>query len=230
MADVVGFYEKTFAEKLKAVQAMSTADLTRTVDFFGMMQQPAVTFLGFANNHSIHHRGQLAAYLRPWDRRCRRSTAAAPTSRCRARSGPGSWWVWATRRWRVPVPASPSSRRYSPFDAAGGGGFRGVGRGAGLVVILPGIVWTEFESRYRIGIDIDRNGPMAPAAVSAWPGRLLVSEGARDAVANGRTRTGLRAVFPQAVFREFAEAGHGLALEQPTEWLRVVSAFLRDSN
>ena len=64
MADVVGFYEKTFAEKLKAVQAMSTADLTRIVDFFGMMQQPAVTFLGFANNHSIHHRGQLAAYLR----------------------------------------------------------------------------------------------------------------------------------------------------------------------
>ncbi len=64
VADVVAFYEKTFAEKLKAVQAMSTADLTRTVDFFGMMQQPAVSFLGFANNHSIHHRGQLAAYLR----------------------------------------------------------------------------------------------------------------------------------------------------------------------
>lgn len=64
VADIVAFYQKTFAEKLKAVQAMSTADLTRTVDFFGMMQQPAVSFLGFANNHSIHHRGQLAAYLR----------------------------------------------------------------------------------------------------------------------------------------------------------------------
>jgi uncharacterized damage-inducible protein DinB len=64
VADVVAFYQKTFAEKLEAVQAMSTADLTRTVDFFGMMQQPAVSFLGFANNHSIHHRGQLAAYLR----------------------------------------------------------------------------------------------------------------------------------------------------------------------
>jgi len=64
VADLVAFYEKTFVEKLKAVQAMSTADLTRTVDFFGMFQQPAVSFLGFANNHSIHHRGQLAAYLR----------------------------------------------------------------------------------------------------------------------------------------------------------------------
>jgi uncharacterized damage-inducible protein DinB len=26
---------------------------------------PAVAYLGFLNNHSIHHRGQLAAYLRP---------------------------------------------------------------------------------------------------------------------------------------------------------------------
>ena len=29
-----------------------------------MMNWPAVQFIGFANNHSIHHRGQLAAYLR----------------------------------------------------------------------------------------------------------------------------------------------------------------------
>jgi uncharacterized damage-inducible protein DinB len=28
------------------------------------MQQPAASLLGFANNHSTHHRGQLAAYLR----------------------------------------------------------------------------------------------------------------------------------------------------------------------
>ena len=29
-----------------------------------MMQQPNVTYLGLANNHSIHHRGQLSSYLR----------------------------------------------------------------------------------------------------------------------------------------------------------------------
>jgi uncharacterized damage-inducible protein DinB len=29
-----------------------------------VMNWPAVQFIGFANNHSIHHRGQLAAYLR----------------------------------------------------------------------------------------------------------------------------------------------------------------------
>jgi len=64
VADVVEFYEKALPAKLNQVQAMSSADLTRTVDFFGAMQAPAVNFIGLANNHSIHHRGQLAAYLR----------------------------------------------------------------------------------------------------------------------------------------------------------------------
>jgi uncharacterized damage-inducible protein DinB len=64
VADVVAFYEKTLPAKLDAVTAMSAEHMTRTVDFFGMFQRPAVSFLGFANNHSVHHRGQLAAYLR----------------------------------------------------------------------------------------------------------------------------------------------------------------------
>ncbi|MEZ5289499.1 MAG: DinB family protein [Vicinamibacterales bacterium] len=64
VADVVAFYEKTFPEKLQALAAMAPADLAKPIDFFGMMQMPAASFLGMANNHSIHHRGQLAAYLR----------------------------------------------------------------------------------------------------------------------------------------------------------------------
>jgi len=64
VADVVAFYEKAFPARLQQVRAMSGADLTKSVDFFGMMQKPAVGFLGMANNHSVHHRGQLAAYLR----------------------------------------------------------------------------------------------------------------------------------------------------------------------
>lgn len=64
VADVVAFYEKAFPARLQQVRAMSGANLTKSVDFFGMMQKPAVGFLGMANNHSVHHRGQLAAYLR----------------------------------------------------------------------------------------------------------------------------------------------------------------------
>jgi uncharacterized damage-inducible protein DinB len=63
-AQLSAMYKETFPKKLAGVRALSDADLTKIVDFLGMMQQPNVTYLGFANNHSIHHRGQLASYLR----------------------------------------------------------------------------------------------------------------------------------------------------------------------
>jgi len=62
--DVVTFYQKTFPEKLKQLRALPGDKLTPPISFFGMMSMPAVQYIGFANNHSIHHRGQLAAYLR----------------------------------------------------------------------------------------------------------------------------------------------------------------------
>ncbi len=65
VSDVVEFYKKAFPAKLAELRGLSDEHLIRTVDFFGMMQMPAAAFLPLANNHSIHHRGQLAAYLRP---------------------------------------------------------------------------------------------------------------------------------------------------------------------
>jgi uncharacterized damage-inducible protein DinB len=64
VSDIVEFYKKSFPEKLKQLRAMPADKLTPTLSFFGAFNWPAVQFIGFANNHSIHHRGQLAAYLR----------------------------------------------------------------------------------------------------------------------------------------------------------------------
>jgi uncharacterized damage-inducible protein DinB len=62
--DIVGFYKAAFPERLKALRALPGDKLTSTIDFFGNFTWPAVRYIGFANNHSTHHRGQLAAYLR----------------------------------------------------------------------------------------------------------------------------------------------------------------------
>jgi uncharacterized damage-inducible protein DinB len=64
IADVVSFYQKTFPERLKALRALPAEKFTEVIDFFGMMKMPRANFVAMANNHSIHHRGQLAAYLR----------------------------------------------------------------------------------------------------------------------------------------------------------------------
>jgi uncharacterized damage-inducible protein DinB len=62
--DVAEFYEREVPAKLKELRALPVERLTNVTDFFGMMRQPNVTYLGLANNHSIHHRGQLSSYLR----------------------------------------------------------------------------------------------------------------------------------------------------------------------
>jgi uncharacterized damage-inducible protein DinB len=62
--DVVEFYKMNFPDKLRALASMPAAEMTETVDFFNIMKRSRAAWIGFANNHSIHHRGQLAAYLR----------------------------------------------------------------------------------------------------------------------------------------------------------------------
>ncbi len=63
-ADIEEFYNKTFPERLKSLRGLSGEKLLEPLSFFGMFEWPRVRFIGFANNHSVHHRGQLAAYLR----------------------------------------------------------------------------------------------------------------------------------------------------------------------
>jgi uncharacterized damage-inducible protein DinB len=62
-AAVAKWHETHLADRLAKLRAMSAEHMLRNVEFFGF-DGPACTWLAMMNNHSIHHRGQLAAYLR----------------------------------------------------------------------------------------------------------------------------------------------------------------------
>ncbi len=64
VAALVDWYDKNVKLGINQVQALSAEQLLTPVKFF-MFNFPAVFYLGFLNNHSIHHRGELATYLRP---------------------------------------------------------------------------------------------------------------------------------------------------------------------
>lgn len=63
MDDVVEFYSREYPKRIQRLRSIPGEQLAKEVDFFGMKRSP-VWFLGLANNHGIHHRGQLMTYLR----------------------------------------------------------------------------------------------------------------------------------------------------------------------
>ncbi|MGB0045478.1 MAG: DinB family protein [Terriglobales bacterium] len=64
VAELVDWYDRHVKRSAERVHAMSADQLLTPVQFF-VFNFPAAFYLGFLNNHSIHHRGELATYLRP---------------------------------------------------------------------------------------------------------------------------------------------------------------------
>ena len=64
-AELVAWYDANFKSAAARVAALTAEQLLTPVDFMGAFNFPVVLYLGFLNNHSIHHRGELATFLRP---------------------------------------------------------------------------------------------------------------------------------------------------------------------
>jgi uncharacterized damage-inducible protein DinB len=69
-ADLAEWYEKEFTRAVDRVRELTPEQLLKPIDFYGVFNLPAVMYLGFLTNHSIHHRGQLSSYLRPMGAKC----------------------------------------------------------------------------------------------------------------------------------------------------------------
>ncbi len=63
-AEIAAWYEQRYAKNFEALTKVTGEQLAQIVDFRGMFQWPAVKFLMFGLQHTIHHRGQLSSYLR----------------------------------------------------------------------------------------------------------------------------------------------------------------------
>jgi uncharacterized damage-inducible protein DinB len=62
--DIVAVYQDDFESKFPKVAQLSPAYWATEVPFFGIYNNPMVMYLQFMQHHTIHHRGQLCAYLR----------------------------------------------------------------------------------------------------------------------------------------------------------------------
>lgn len=64
-SEVARWYADEFALNFDRLTRLSPEQLTKTVDFRGVLQLSSVLYLDVGLKHSIHHRGQLSVYLRP---------------------------------------------------------------------------------------------------------------------------------------------------------------------
>lgn len=64
-ADIARWHGEMFQTVFGRLQKLSAEQLTKSLDFRGVFQMPAVMFFQTVLNHSVHHRGQLSTYLRP---------------------------------------------------------------------------------------------------------------------------------------------------------------------
>jgi len=63
-ADCTTSYREAMPAAMERVKSLSGDALVREIDLLGMIKLPAIAFLSMGVRHSVHHRGQLAAYLR----------------------------------------------------------------------------------------------------------------------------------------------------------------------
>jgi uncharacterized damage-inducible protein DinB len=64
VAELADWYKHEFPKALEAALALDGVHLAQVVEQWGM-KLPSVIYMFFCNNHMIHHRGQLSAFLRP---------------------------------------------------------------------------------------------------------------------------------------------------------------------
>jgi uncharacterized damage-inducible protein DinB len=65
IAELVQWYDQNMTRGMGRLRAMTPEQLVTPINFMGLFNFPAMVYLTFLNNHSIHHRGELATYLRP---------------------------------------------------------------------------------------------------------------------------------------------------------------------
>jgi uncharacterized damage-inducible protein DinB len=65
VAQAISVYENQVKAALERVKQLSGEQLVRPISMLGLFTKPAVWFLSLLIRHTVHHRGQLSAYLRP---------------------------------------------------------------------------------------------------------------------------------------------------------------------
>jgi uncharacterized damage-inducible protein DinB len=97
MSKMAEYYEESFGKRLESIRKLNFKNLTNYLSFYGVFRYPAVVYLTFLHDHTVHHRGQLSSYAREM---------GSKISMLKGRNGdsvsinqPAMKYLWAERIW-----------------------------------------------------------------------------------------------------------------------------------
>lgn len=97
LKEMIAYYDDRFVEGIEAIRKMTVKKLTSYLSFYGVFRHPAVVFLTFLHDHTVHHRGRLSDYVREM---------GAKVSMLRSVDGnfvsmgqPAMKYLWTERTW-----------------------------------------------------------------------------------------------------------------------------------
>jgi uncharacterized damage-inducible protein DinB len=97
MSKLAEYYEESFGKRLESIRKLNVKKLTNYLSFYGVFRYPAVVYLTFLHDHTVHHRGQLSSYAREM---------GSKISMLKGRNGdsvsinqPAMKYLWAERVW-----------------------------------------------------------------------------------------------------------------------------------
>ncbi|MGH9751445.1 MAG: DinB family protein [Blastocatellia bacterium] len=97
ISEMAEYYEERFGKRLESIRKLNVKKLTNYLSFYGVFRYPAVVYLTFLHDHTVHHRGQLSSYAREMGSRI---------SMLKGRNGddvsinqPAMKYLWAERNW-----------------------------------------------------------------------------------------------------------------------------------
>lgn len=64
MREMIAYYDDRFVEGIESIRKLTVKKLTSYLSFYGVFRHPAVVFLTFLHDHTVHHRGRLTDYVR----------------------------------------------------------------------------------------------------------------------------------------------------------------------
>ncbi|MBS1789898.1 MAG: DinB family protein [Acidobacteria bacterium] len=97
LREMIAHYDDRFVEGIEAIRKITVKKLTSYLSFYGVFRHPAVVFLTFLHDHTVHHRGRLSDYVREMGSKV--SMLRSVDGNFVSMGQPAMKYLWTERTW-----------------------------------------------------------------------------------------------------------------------------------